>query len=760
MKLKTRFNVLALIAMVSLGLLMFSSLIIREFDIRRESLKHEVSAAVASSRTWPAMFYYNEREPMLEELASLLRRFEMLDYAITTDPAGELIEKKSTSGAPVISSRRGNQDELSVIIAERKRGATRDDDKVGLLNSSDPLLVISVPVTTTVNPLTRELAPSAFAQANFLVQEKSSRFVIGYVEAGVTERDLWVSMTPFAIQWGLISSGLVLIAFLIVRSSANSIGKPLEQLGRIADQISHGEVPNQIRLNYGRNDEIADIAGVLNGVIMGVHKLKSQMDVDKSLLSLKVDAQQKKLSAAEEEVNQTRNRLKRVANIDPVTQLPNRRLILEQLDMLIRIASREQRHIGVLLIDIANLGKINDTLSHDVGDHVLREIANRLTETVRRSDVVSYDDTPKDVSRVSHDEFFVLLHGIKSVEDAEQAGRRILEVLTEPVTVGDQQILPMLFMGVAIAPDHGVTGENLLRAADIAANDSRLNNIRGPNLYDQSMDQKGSDRFQLEVDLGRADFDKELELHYQPQIDIESGEIIGAEALIRWNHPTRGLIPPFQFIPIAEETGMIVDMGDWILVQALRDFQMLKSDGHPVPKISVNVSALQLTTAFVDKVEAAVKSTGIDPKSLELELTESLLVEDLDKVLVLLNRLHNDIGVRLSVDDFGTGYSSLAYLAQFPLDELKVDRSFVIAMEKDENSAKVTGAIIAIGRELGLDIVAEGVDNPEQLRQLREFGAKVIQGFYFSKPLPLRELQRFIEYKPFREQLASIGKNA
>ena len=277
-----------------------------------------------------------------------------------------------------------------------------------------------------------------------------------------------------------------------------------------------------------------------------------------------------------------------------------------------------------------------------------------------------------------------------------------------------------------------------------------------PLLFSRELDDAGSERFLLEADLRKANFDREFELHYQPQIDCDTGAVSGAEALIRWNHPKLGNIPPFKFVPIAEESGLIIDLGNWIIERACADLADFRERRLQIPKMSINISALQLTDELLSVVRDALIQYRIPVNDIQLELTESLLVQDVDAVLSKLEVLREEIGVRLSVDDFGTGYSSLAYLAKFPLDELKVDRSFVVGMEADESAVKVTGAIIAMAKQLGLEIVVEGVDNPLQLKRLGDLGASVIQGFLFSRPLPREDFITYIESRGWSEILQSL----
>jgi EAL domain-containing protein (putative c-di-GMP-specific phosphodiesterase class I) len=310
-------------------------------------------------------------------------------------------------------------------------------------------------------------------------------------------------------------------------------------------------------------------------------------------------------------------------------------------------------------------------------------------------------------------------------------------------------------IGVALAPDSADDVEQLLGAADtamLAAKKAGRNRIM---LFDPSMEDSNRDRLQLETDLRKAIEREQLLLHFQPQVDSDSGDVVGAESLVRWNHPEHGLVPPFKWIPIAEELGIMDEIGNWVLRDACRSLMALRGSGHTLPKISVNVSALQFTESFIGTVQAALDESGLPPDSLELELTESIMINDEESTVALVQQL-KDLGVRLSIDDFGTGYSSLSYLSRFPLDELKVDRSFVLGLAKGKRNVELVRAIIAMAKNLGLDIVVEGVETVEELKFFRGEEARVIQGFLFSAPVPANRLEELLAEGHFARQLETL----
>ena len=312
-------------------------------------------------------------------------------------------------------------------------------------------------------------------------------------------------------------------------------------------------------------------------------------------------------------------------------------------------------------------------------------------------------------------------------------------------------------IGIALAPEDADSVEELLRAADTAMMAAKKRGRNRVAVYEPSMEAANLDRLQLETDLRRAVERDELIVHFQPQVNARSGEVLGAETLVRWNHPTRGLVPPFHWIPLAEEIGLIDEIGEWVLKRACADLKALRAEGHTLEKISVNVSALQFHDAFVEQVEEALELTGLPPDSLQLELTEGVMITDQQATLDLVQRL-KALGVRLSIDDFGTGYSSLNYLTRLPLDELKIDRSFVLGLADGGPGVELVRAIIAMGRSLQLDIVVEGVETIEELRFFREQGVDVIQGFLFSAPVPLERLRSLLEPDHYTSQLELLWR--
>ncbi|MFM7275617.1 MAG: putative bifunctional diguanylate cyclase/phosphodiesterase, partial [Gammaproteobacteria bacterium] len=350
------------------------------------------------------------------------------------------------------------------------------------------------------------------------------------------------------------------------------------------------------------------------------------------------------------------------------------------------------------------------------------------------------------------DEFTVVLNQLASAEDASVVAARILDALKAPMLIEDHEVVVTPSIGIAFAPRDAETVDELLKLADTAMHRAKSSGRNTFALFDREMLKSGAGRLRLEAELRKALERSELVLHYQPQICARSGRILGAEALVRWQHPERGMVPPGEFIPLAEEMGLIVEIGAWTLLEACRNLAVLRAAGLEPPKLSVNVSSLQFNRAFSTLVKRAVAEYGIEAGRLELELTEGVIMSNARASIEALHELKS-LGVSLSVDDFGTGYSSLSYLSQFPLDELKIDRSFVIAFASSQRAEHLVRTIIAMGKSLNLRLVAEGVDALDQFRFLRENGVDLIQGYLFSKPVPLESLARLLADNPFSEQI-------
>ncbi|WP_136223325.1 EAL domain-containing protein [Massilia sp. Mn16-1_5] len=427
-------------------------------------------------------------------------------------------------------------------------------------------------------------------------------------------------------------------------------------------------------------------------------------------------------------------RLHHLAHHDPLTGLANRTLLQDELKFSIDFAVRNQMLGALAFLDLDNFKHINDNFGHDAGDVVLRDTATRLKESVRDNDTVA---------RVGGDEFVLVINNQPGDEQLADLIERIRQRVNAPIRVAGRDILPSTSIGVSRFPIDGDTVDRVMRAADAAMYHAKTLGKNNCQFYSIELNQAVHEHLMLEASLSRAIGNREMVLGYQPKVDLRTGKVVGAEALVRWNHPENGLVPPDKFIPVAEETGLIVPLGEWVIIEACGALKALAKLGIHDFAISVNLSARQLRQRqFASHLARTLKRQGVDPRNLELEVTESQLMDHPEEAMEALAELKS-LGVRLSIDDFGTGYSSLSHLQKFPVDYIKIDRSFLGEVAHDGH-AVITRAIIALGHNLKLKVIAEGVETREQLAFLREHDCDQMQGYYFSPALSQRSLEELV----------------
>lgn len=439
-------------------------------------------------------------------------------------------------------------------------------------------------------------------------------------------------------------------------------------------------------------------------------------------------------------IKNTEQKLDFLAHRDPLTELPNRALFNEFLTQAIRQAEHNHSRFSLLFLDLDNFKMVNDSLGYLMGDQCLIEAAHRLKEVL--PGVAS-------IARIGSDEFNIILDKENNVPGPDLIARQIIDAFNKPFSINGHVIYIGISIGIALYPTDGMNTEMLLSHSHAALHQAKSQGRRLLRFFSPEMTSHARERLELEADLRQAIEKEELCLFYQPQTDLSNGQVVGFEALVRWQHPVRGMISPASFIPLAEESGLIVPLGDWVLHSACRQMKRWTLSGLVFRQIAVNISAIQLVRSnFADSVKAIIKETGIQPEWLEIEITESAVMSNLDAALKTLLDL-KELGIRLSMDDFGTGYSSLAYLQQLAVDKLKIDISFIRNILVNANDAAIVQAMIALGHSLGLEIIAEGVEESAQAKFLRMYQCDVIQGYLVSRPMPVEQIADFMtNYQP------------
>jgi diguanylate cyclase (GGDEF)-like protein/PAS domain S-box-containing protein len=430
----------------------------------------------------------------------------------------------------------------------------------------------------------------------------------------------------------------------------------------------------------------------------------------------------------------TKDKLNHFAFHDPLTGLPNRRQFDEKVEKILKFPKQRKTNFSVLFIDLDRFKNINDTYGHDIGDRFLIEVSKRLRNGLRKNDILA---------RQGGDEFTILLKN-SSIANAKELGDRIIEALEHPFIIEGIEIFVSPSIGISVYPDHGSNLTELLRKADAAMYHAKKDGGNNYKFHDKVLENQNNEKLKIEAHLRKAIENNEFILHYQPKIDLSSNEILGAEALLRWNNPELGMVPPDKFITIAEETGLIIPIGEWVIKRACEQLKIWKVEGLERLTVAVNLSIRQFFKPnFIASIKNIIKETGIDPNLLDLEITESMTMN----VEIATDILHDlkKLGVKISIDDFGTGYSSFNYLKHFPVDYIKIDKSFINDLTHSFQNENIVNIIFLMAKAIGFKVVAEGVETKEQLEVLKKLKCNEVQGYYFSKPLPINDFKAFLE---------------
>lgn len=509
--------------------------------------------------------------------------------------------------------------------------------------------------------------------------------------------------------------------------------KRLEKLDREVATISKN---NQLsrRVDATGTDELSSVSSQINKMLGIIEASQSQLEkrveerteeLQKTNVQLQQEITERK--TVEQELIVHKEHLVRLAHYDSLTSLPNRVFFNEILNKTINHAGRHKKMLAILFIDLDRFKTINDALGHPTGDLVLKEIAHRFTGVLRAGDILA---------RLGGDEFIILLNDITSAKYASPVAEKLLEICAQPVKVSNHEFFITTSIGICIYPTDGTSLEDLQKNADMAMYKAKKSGGGVYHYFTKEMNTEAHEHIQLEASLRRAINNNEFVLHYQPKLHLADGTICGVEALIRWENPEHGMISPAKFIPLAEETGLIMQIGEWALREACRANKSWQDQGYQPISVAVNLSAKQFRHQDIAQlVSSVLADTGLDPQYLELEITETAVMDNVDLAISKLNDIQK-MGVHIAVDDFGTGYTSISYLKQFPISVLKIDQSFIKGIPDNINDLAITSAVIALAHSLNMQVVAEGVETAEQLQYLADHGCDVVQGYYLSRPLP------------------------
>ncbi len=708
LKLTAKLNLLSItmIVVTSMGIALF--LVRQEIaDSRRElHSQGKIIASMLADNSEYAVYTTNH-ESLGQVIQNLSQQPDVAYAAILDENRKVLAERmfRSAGVVPPVPAYRSGKDMWVADITDPGSGG-------GYLDFLMPIMGTATP------------APEASHLGN--LENRKKRDIIGYVRLGMSQERMHSDIREFLVATVIFTSILVVLGTFVTVMITRRIVAPIRNVATIAREISEGQLGR--RMEVASHDEISDLALSFNQMIDHLREYRGQVEDYRRTLEEKVDQRTRQLKEATEHAFQ-------LAQHDMLTGLPNRAMLTEHLHHALAQASRHERRVAVLFIDLDHFKNINDALGHDTGDIMLRSTAARLLDSVRESDTVA---------RLGGDEFVVILPDADNERDTSAVAHQILDALARPFELTGKEFHISCSIGISLYPEDGSDATSLVKNADTAmynAKDSGRNTYR---FYTPDMNVRVMERLKMESSLRRGLERNEFFLVYQPQVDLADGAVIGLEALLRWKQPDEGLISPARFIPVAEESGLILPLSEWVLRTACAQTKYWLDQGIDPGRVAVNFSMRQFEQQnLVQLVAQILRETGLDARYLELELTETLISRNPGKAIATLSALR-EMGVDISIDDFGTGYSSLSYLTRFPIHKIKIDRSFVLGIGNDPSDEAVINAIIAMAHSLGLTAIAEGVETEAQLAFLRAHGCDQIQGFLFSRPLPAEKAAEFV----------------
>lgn len=649
-------------------------------DFIMESL--QVQAKMVASNTAAAIVFNNKKQAQETLLAFAASSY--VHTAIIYDEAGEIF-----AGYVKNKSGEGEADTAAASVRDDKTGI-RDETRKGLLEDSI-ILNDKIHIRQKINFENKAIG-SLFIQAD-----------ISSLYADILNYLVYTSSVAFL--------GLALASLLLLKLR-KSITSPLQQLTRLMNSVIQKN-DYSLRANNNSNDEI----GVLS---QGFNKMLAQIQVNDEKLAFELS-----------ERNRAEKHLDKLAYYDVTTDLPNRHFFHKQLDLSVERAITSKQKMVLLFLDLDNFKIVNDTAGHKTGDLLLKQASSRLSNVIRQNDYIC---------RIGGDEFAIIIENIDGIDDVTIVTKKCIDALSNPFVFDGNKFFIGVSIGVSICPDDTITANELLVNADMAMYEAKIRGKNNFQFFDYEMNIVHSIKYQLESDLRHAIQKNQLELYYQPLVNANNGLLTGVEALMRWHHPEKGTILPNDFIPIAEETGLILPLGKWLIEVACQQGKQLVDAGLEDIIIAINVSGIQIREhGFIDDITDALKVSGLPPEILEIELTESTLMDDSELIIQKVNELKK-LGIHISIDDFGTGFSSMNYLKSFPISKLKIDQSFVSGLPKNNEDIAIVRAIIAMAHGLGIEVIAEGVENMEQAAMLSEYDCDMFQGYYYAKPMPFNEM--------------------
>ncbi|MDZ7782630.1 MAG: EAL domain-containing protein [Halioglobus sp.] len=712
------------------------------FDLRVQALANTANSVTVGHPSL-AMSIRGREPDSLKGILQPLFETDLVEAIAAFDSAGRrLVSFQSPDSdidkIPQLTQLRREASILElVLVGEGTDGVTRSPSYWSSLLGEQPAVFATVPV----------VASDAATRAG-----NRSQVVVGFLALGQSGKEL--SRAVLADTWPVLAIALAplgLLAFAVLYMVQKFWGQ-VDDVRELAQRIRVEGLAGRLRTRA--SGQFGELVAAINDLIESLQRHKQEVDASSKLLSMEVDKSATELSQREselekaaQEISAVEDRLQQASNYDSLTGLPNRDFFTQRCRERLRLQRRNGKSLALLVVNLNNFWRVNESLGHRLGDLVLSQVAERLRGCVGHAHAVSDRDDSDlvvDIARLGGDEFGLLLSQSDEAESVRPVAERIAHTLSQPISEEGQDVVITVSIGIAVAPEDGEEVDELLRAAATAMRESRETGT-DYRFFNEAMEESAVDDFRLAAELHRAIERGQLSLHYQPQVDTFDGSISGAEAFLRWEHPELGMIPPYRFIPVAEETGLIGDLGDWVITEACRQLQTFRAEGLNLPRVAVNVSARELPTRIVERVGAALAQSDLPPECLELGLSEAVLAPGNPAAARILEEL-GQLGVYLSLENFGTAGAPLAALERYDLKEVKIDRSFVSGCDKGKESARLVAAVIALAQGFDLQLVAEGVETPGEYRFLADRGVRSMRGYLFSKPVPAQKMRELLGF--------------